>query len=786
MRDLPALVGYLARTSTEEDEPPVSLGRAEGRAICWTRTRAGQHASLGRRSLLPFVECTPARGAVLARARERLTPTTAPFHRSPGVALVSARSSCEIQAKERILSLDPVAKQTLLLVDADARSARLLEVNLRKAGYSVTTAVDGQDALEKLELSAPDLVLADTHLPKIDGYQLVRRMRDRPEWAPIPVIFVSAQRSIEDRIRGLELGVDDHLGKPVFVRELLSRVELVLARQTQESFATQRRHAEGRTQFSGSTADITVVDLLQTFEVSRKSGVVHLTRRDQTAAVYFREGKVIDAELGGLRGEDAIYRALIWHEASFHVEFCEVTGEDVVGTPTQGILMEGMRRLDEWERLIEQLPPLHVVCDIDSASLAERLNEIPDELNAVFRLFDGKRTLFEIIEASPFEDTSTLETISKLYFEGLILLRSEQAPPSTSMRPQPSWAPAEQTPTAPLVAMMPASRGLEDDTERDDDLLVEEMPPSIPVVVSTSAVVPSTPPPLPTGPISRRPAAPAVPTSSAPPPAPASGSLPPRSSSAPPADAQSGQSFALASQSPPPAPVRLTSDPPTPGGSLPAGKARIPGSRLVGALAAVVVTIVVAALVLRSRVRDGHDTSEGLALRPPDETAEAGVTRPPSPVNAALGDTVSAAPEPAAAAKPSAVVSTGPVSIVVDAGPGRAPALTAAVAPAIAATPAVPAVSAGGTSEPPGASAESATHLVIRAQQYLESGSPSRAVEVARRATQTDPSDAEAWLTLGAAYDSAGNHAKSRAAYEACGRQAKGARVSECRALVAP
>ena len=262
-----------------------------------------------------------------------------------------------------------MAKQTVLLVDADARSARLLDVNLRKAGYSVTIAVDGEDALEKLELSTPDLVLTDTRLPRLDGYGFVARMKDRPEWSKIPIVFVSAQRSIEDRIRGLELGVEDFLTKPVFVRELLARVDLLLARRTQDSIATayERRpgaagETTGRTQFAGSTTDITVVDLLQTFDVSRKSGVIHLTRGAQTANVYFRDGKVVDAELMGgstqLRGEEAVYRALVWNEATFAVEFTEVDRRDVIETATQGILMEGLRRLDEWQRLTEQLPPL--------------------------------------------------------------------------------------------------------------------------------------------------------------------------------------------------------------------------------------------------------------------------------------------------------------------------------------------------------------------------------------------------------------------------------------------
>src|SRR5580700_10241039 len=139
-----------------------------------------------------------------------------------------------------MLTLVPVAKQKLLLVDADPRSVRVLEVSLKKAGYSVTTATDGLDALAKVEVSSPDLVLSDTRLPKLDGYTLVRRLKERPEWATIPVVFLTSQKSIEDKIRGLELGVEDYLTKPIFVRELLARVNLLINRRTQESIATTR------------------------------------------------------------------------------------------------------------------------------------------------------------------------------------------------------------------------------------------------------------------------------------------------------------------------------------------------------------------------------------------------------------------------------------------------------------------------------------------------------------------------------------------------------------------
>ena len=313
-----------------------------------------------------------------------------------------------------------MAKRQLLLVDADPRSVRVLEVSLKKSGYSVTTASDGADALAKIEYSTPDLILTDTRLPTLDGYELVRRLKQNPDLSQIPVVFLTSQKSIEDKIRGLELGVEDYLTKPIFVRELTARVNLLLARRTQERMATSMP-AGARTRLSGSLADMGVVDIIQTFEVSRKSGEARITSGRLETVIYFREGKVVDARLGRLRGEEAVYRALIWVTGSFEVEFKPIVSEDVVTTTTQGLLMEGMRRVDEWGRLLEQLPPLSTVFEIDHEQLVERLAEIPDELNGILRLFDGRRTLMEVVDDSPFEDLSTLSTISKLFFEGMLV-----------------------------------------------------------------------------------------------------------------------------------------------------------------------------------------------------------------------------------------------------------------------------------------------------------------------------------------------------------------------------
>jgi DNA-binding response OmpR family regulator len=313
-----------------------------------------------------------------------------------------------------------VAKLQLLLVDQDPNSRTVLEVSLKKAGYTVTTSEDGFDALQKIELSAPDLVLTDTRLSGLDGFGLVKRMKEKPEWAAIPVVFLSSRKSVEDKVRGFELGVEDYLTKPIFVRELIARINMLLNRRAKERIAA-RQTTSGRTRFTGSILDMGVVDLLQTFEVSRKSGVLHVTHGSDETVISFRDGQIVHAMLGRLQGAEAVYRALVWNEGDFAIEFGQVDVVDNVGISTQGLLMEGMRRVDEWTRLLEQLPPLTTQLDVDVDQITERLHEIPDEVNKILRLFDGGRAVKDVIDESPFEDLSTLGTVSKLYFEGILV-----------------------------------------------------------------------------------------------------------------------------------------------------------------------------------------------------------------------------------------------------------------------------------------------------------------------------------------------------------------------------
>jgi DNA-binding response OmpR family regulator len=809
-----------------------------------------------------------------------------------------------------------VAKQTLLLVDADPRSVRVLEVSLKKAGYSVTTAVDGKDALAKVELSTPDLVLSDTRLPKLDGYAFVRKLKEKPEWASIPVVFLTSQKSVEDKIRGLELGVEDYLTKPIFVRELLARVNLLLARRTQENIAQNRASLPGqRTRFTGSIHDMAVVDLLQTFEVSRKSGVVHLKGGTQEAHIYFREGKVVDADQGRLRGEEAIYRALIWNEAEFEVEFTQVKNEDIIGTSTQGILMEGMRRVDEWGRLLEQLPPLTTTFEVDHQQLLERLNEIPDELNGILRLFDGQRNLMQVVDESPFEDLSTLSTVSKLFFEGLLVPKGavEEAGPPHSLDDPDSVVPSSEhvdhDATKPMGSTAHVSSG--------EMLVVPAVgetppPPGVGVAPSVTPPPPSVTPP---------------PPSVAPPPVtnPGLGNVvapvdaseterepsPPRTSTIPggikiqpplaatmsssttkpltfpgnaatlkaaglSADAESATVQEVAvkekegaflderdvvkpSSKPPPLPpqvdgtktLRVQAMPSPPdlrdvvkaeeakGARLPAvtarmeapraGKSSAPpsrettpspqrdsawrtsppvrareqtpvppppaprtkGARVVIALGAAIAVFLAAAVFGRLQVRGlDHDLDAGEIVRVPSSAGSSAATSPaPMLTSSASASSIATAARTSPApptSLPTSFPSVTPTGVSTGT-PRVAPTSPVGVTPPQPPQPPPPPAprpTASAVEPPPPPAPVERGNLTQQAQRALERGDRRRAIDLARQATSANPADAEAWLTLGAAFDASGRSADARAAYQSCVARGKGGRVDECRALL--
>ena len=168
-----------------------------------------------------------------------------------------------------------MANEKILVVDDDQNICELLRLYLTKEGYQVTLASDGEDALAKYGQVKPDMVLLDVMMPRLDGWEVCRRIRKEGD---TPVIMLTAKGETFDKVLGLELGADDYIVKPFEIAELLARVATVLRRYHK----TESRIVVG---------DVTVDT--QSRVVTRDGKPVPLTAKEYALLLLFLQNKNI-------------------------------------------------------------------------------------------------------------------------------------------------------------------------------------------------------------------------------------------------------------------------------------------------------------------------------------------------------------------------------------------------------------------------------------------------------------------------------------------------------------
>ena len=122
-----------------------------------------------------------------------------------------------------------MASKKILAVDDERHIVRLIQVNLERAGYQVVTAFDGPEALKKVETDKPDLVVLDVMMPKMDGFEVLKRLQANPETRDIPIIMLTAKAQDTDVFRGWASGVSAYLTKPFNPLELLTFIKRIFS-----------------------------------------------------------------------------------------------------------------------------------------------------------------------------------------------------------------------------------------------------------------------------------------------------------------------------------------------------------------------------------------------------------------------------------------------------------------------------------------------------------------------------------------------------------------------------
>ena len=205
----------------------------------------------------------------------------------------------------------------ILIADDEANIVKILEFELKKNGYDVLTAFDGEEALWVAERDHPDLIVSDIMMPKMDGYELCRRVKANPDLRATPFLFLTAKTGIENRIQGYAIGGEKYITKPCNRAELLKIIDMRLkyADKAKALFAEKAR------KFSGDLSIISIFSLLDMFFMGSWSGYIDLASSDgQTGRIEITNATIGICTLNGQSDKDTLARLLSWNQGTFVAE----------------------------------------------------------------------------------------------------------------------------------------------------------------------------------------------------------------------------------------------------------------------------------------------------------------------------------------------------------------------------------------------------------------------------------------------------------------------------------
>lgn len=304
----------------------------------------------------------------------------------------------------------------ILIADFDASRAKLHAEAVAARGYVVDRAAHGAAALEVALEGVPDVVVCPIDLPIIDGARLAEILRGNPRTRHASFVFL-----VKDELDA-PMAMDPRDGTvvaPWLEEDLLDHIDAFLERNA--------RFGETRsdTEIEGKLTQISLVDLLQIFAMNKRSGTVRITRGGMgTGSILIRTGAIIDASVPlsdgtYVVGEKALYRLLTWKDGRFEFIPGSISEAGRIQKPGRALLLEGMRQLDEWEKLRRDLPS-------EAIRLALRIprEQVPANVHPLTRdvidAVEAYRRVGEVVDHCPYPDYQVLRVLSDLIARGTL------------------------------------------------------------------------------------------------------------------------------------------------------------------------------------------------------------------------------------------------------------------------------------------------------------------------------------------------------------------------------
>lgn len=304
----------------------------------------------------------------------------------------------------------------VLLVDDDRTGLIILSRSLERANFNVMTANSATEALDLLNKTRPDVILADISMPGMDGFEFYRAVRAKG-LVDVPFIFCSGRDGALDRILGLRMGADDYLVKPIVPEEVVLKVRLQITKvQYLRALKAALENKDSHSVMRGNFGGISVLDVLQTARMlGQGEYAVRFTTEEDSGAVYLSNGRVLHAETGWYSGAKAFSRLLQWEKGSFDIEHKHYDDEPTIAGGLEELMLDHLTQIDEVSVLREDITAKgnHFLVEVNGDYLNE--NEI-----IVCDLVETNSSLHAILDNSPISDKETAETLLQLIEKGTV------------------------------------------------------------------------------------------------------------------------------------------------------------------------------------------------------------------------------------------------------------------------------------------------------------------------------------------------------------------------------
>ncbi len=307
-------------------------------------------------------------------------------------------------------------KRILIAVNQPSEIVELREA-LVVSGYETKVVDNGVTALRLCREFRPHLIFAELDLAKIDAHHLLRELKSHATTRSVPFVVMSRHRSVAERVHTIELGADEYITMPFDLQEVILRFEIIF-REIDASTSHPKRGTRG---FSGKLTDMNLLELLQTLEIGKKSAAVSLQEDELEGSVLVKDGQVVNASLGNLPPEHALFRMFTWSSGTFRVDFVDIYEERAIQKPTSELIARGLSYRERWLNLTRGLPPFNTPIKRPEG---EPKGSVSDTEKAVLALVNGDTRLGELMDKTQLDDLTALQILTRLYSRGLI----EEAP----------------------------------------------------------------------------------------------------------------------------------------------------------------------------------------------------------------------------------------------------------------------------------------------------------------------------------------------------------------------